>query len=79
MGIVTTHYDALKGMAEGDGRFVNAGMAYDLKRCAPLFRLEVGRPGRSYAFDIAARIGFPSRCFNGPAPWWLNGERALKT
>jgi len=58
--MVTTHFDNLKAMAETDGRFRNAGMEYDLQKLQPTFRLKDGVPGRSYAFDIAARIGLPA-------------------
>jgi DNA mismatch repair protein MutS2 len=58
--MVTTHFDNLKAMAETDGRFRNAGMEYDLQKLRPTFRLKDGVPGRSYAFDIAARIGLPA-------------------
>ncbi len=57
--IVTTHFDSLKALAEGDARFRNAGMEYDLAKLRPTFRLKDGVPGRSYALDIAARIGLP--------------------
>jgi DNA mismatch repair protein MutS2 len=57
--ITTTHYDALKALSEGDPRFRNAGMEYDLARLRPTFRLRDGVPGRSYALDIAARLGMP--------------------
>jgi DNA mismatch repair protein MutS2 len=59
-GVITTHYDSLKALAEGDARFVNAGMEYDLERLRPTFRLAVGTPGRSYALDIAGRMGLPA-------------------
>ncbi len=58
--LVTTHFDNLKALAETDGRFRNAGMEYDLQKLRPTFRLRDGVPGRSYAFDIAARIGLPA-------------------
>jgi DNA mismatch repair protein MutS2 len=57
--IATTHYDALKALSESDPRFRNAGMEYDLEHLRPTFRLRDGVPGRSYALDIAARLGLP--------------------
>ena len=57
--LVTTHFDSLKALAEADTRFRNAGMEYDLTNLRPTFRLKDGMPGRSYALDIAARIGLP--------------------
>jgi DNA mismatch repair protein MutS2 len=57
--VVTTHFDSLKALAESDERFRNAGMEYDLVNLRPTFRLKDGVPGRSYALDIAARIGLP--------------------
>jgi DNA mismatch repair protein MutS2 len=59
LAVITTHYDALKALAEGDARFRNAGMEYDPERLTPTFRLKDGAPGRSYALDIAARMGLP--------------------
>lgn len=69
LGVVTTHYDSLKALAESDPRFANAGMEYDLAGLQPTFRLAIGSPGRSYAFDIAARMGL--------APELLDRARAL--
>ena len=60
LAIITTHYDSLKALGESDARFANGGMEYDLAHLRPTFRLSVGSPGRSYAFDIAARIGLPA-------------------
>jgi DNA mismatch repair protein MutS2 len=59
--ITTTHFDGLKALSEGDVRFRNAGMEYDLEALRPTFRLKDGLPGRSYALDIAARMGLPER------------------
>jgi DNA mismatch repair protein MutS2 len=59
LAVVTTHYDSLKALGESDPRFANAGMEYDLAHLRPTFRLAVGAPGRSFAFDIAARMGLP--------------------
>jgi DNA mismatch repair protein MutS2 len=60
LAVITTHYDSLKALGEGDERFANAGMEYDLEHLQPTFRLILGAPGRSYAFDIAARMGMPA-------------------
>ncbi|HEY7373436.1 MAG TPA: Smr/MutS family protein [Polyangia bacterium] len=60
LAIITTHYDSLKALGESDARFANAAMAYDLEALRPTFRLATGAPGRSYAFDIAARMGLPA-------------------
>jgi DNA mismatch repair protein MutS2 len=57
--VTTTHYDSLKALTEADPRFRNAGMEYDLEHLRPTFRLKDGVPGRSYALDIAARMGLP--------------------
>ncbi|MES1205042.1 MAG: Smr/MutS family protein [Pseudomonadota bacterium] len=59
--VATTHADALKGLAEGDARFRNAGMQYDVDALVPTFRVRTGVPGRSYALDIATRMGLPAR------------------
>ncbi len=60
LAVITTHYDSLKALGEGDERFANAGMEYDLELLKPTFRLILGAPGRSYAFDIASRMGMPA-------------------
>jgi DNA mismatch repair protein MutS2 len=59
LAVLTTHYDSLKALADGDARFVNAGMEYDLASLRPTFRLLLGAPGRSYALDIATRMRMP--------------------
>ena len=59
LAVITTHYDALKALAQADPRFRNAGTEYDPERLRPTFRLRDGMPGRSYALDIATRMGLP--------------------
>ncbi|MBO9619217.1 MAG: DNA mismatch repair protein MutS [Niabella sp.] len=60
-GIVTTHYLNLKIMAGKTHGIVNGAMAFDEKNLQPLFHLVVGRPGSSYTFSIAERIGLDKR------------------
>ena len=56
-GIVTTHYLNLKVMASKTSGIINGAMAFDEKSLMPMYRLNVGKPGSSYTFAIAERIG----------------------
>ncbi len=56
-GIVTTHYLNLKVMASKTPGILNGAMAFDEKNLMPLYRLNIGKPGSSYTFAIAERIG----------------------
>jgi len=61
LGIVTTHYLNLKVMANKTAGIINGAMAFDEKRLLPLYKLIVGKPGSSYTFSIAERIGLDKR------------------
>lgn len=56
-GIVTTHYGNLKTFADRKPGIVNAAMQFDPETLSPTFRIEIGIPGRSYAFEIAQNVG----------------------
>lgn len=60
-GIVTTHYLNLKVMANKTQGILNGAMAFDEKKLQPLYKLIVGKPGSSYTFSIAERIGLEKR------------------
>ena len=60
-GIVTTHYLNLKVMANKTAGIVNGAMAFDEKNLQPLYKLITGKPGSSYTFSIAERIGLEPR------------------
>ncbi|MBS4043904.1 MAG: DNA mismatch repair protein MutS [Chitinophagaceae bacterium] len=64
MGIVTTHYLNLKIMANNTKGIVNAAMAFDEKTLLPLYQLSIGKPGSSYTFSIAERIGLHHSLIN---------------
>lgn len=57
LGIVTTHYLNLKVMASKTPGILNGAMAFDEKTLMPLYKLSMGKPGSSYTFAIAERIG----------------------
>jgi DNA mismatch repair protein MutS2 len=57
IGIVTTHYLNLKVMANKTKGIVNGAMGFDEKKLLPLYKLIIGKPGSSYTFAIAERIG----------------------
>ncbi|HCT23306.1 MAG TPA: DNA mismatch repair protein MutS, partial [Chitinophagaceae bacterium] len=61
MGIVTTHYLNLKVMANHVPGIINGAMAFDEKNLLPLYELKIGKPGSSYTFSIAERIGLPKQ------------------
>ena len=58
-GVITTHYTNLKMYASGDTGVVNGAMMFDVKNIAPLFKLEMGLPGNSFAFELARKMGLP--------------------
>ncbi len=58
-GIVTTHYLNLKVMANRTQGIINGAMQFDEVHLLPLYKLIVGKPGSSYTFAIAERIGLP--------------------
>jgi len=59
MGVVTTHYLNLKVMANRVPGVINGAMQFDEEKLSPLYRLVIGKPGSSYTFSIAERIGLP--------------------
>ena len=58
-GLVTTHYANLKLLAGRIDGVVNGAMLYDTDSMQPLYLLRMGKPGSSFAFEIAARTGMP--------------------
>jgi DNA mismatch repair protein MutS2 len=64
MGIVTTHYLNLKVMANKVPGILNGAMAFDESNLRPLYKLITGKPGSSYTFSIAERIGLHPSLIN---------------
>lgn len=58
-GVITTHYTNLKFYAENAPQIINGAMRFDVENLEPLYKLEMGKPGSSFAFEIARKIGLP--------------------
>ena len=63
-GIVTTHYGNLKEFASRTDGVLNGAMRYHVDRMEPLYELSIGKPGSSFALEIASNIGIPSTVIN---------------
>ncbi|GMQ26847.1 endonuclease MutS2 [Algoriphagus sp. oki45] len=63
-GVVTTHYGNLKRLAEKNQGLVNGAMRYDVDRLEPMYQLEIGKPGSSFALEIASKIGLSKDILN---------------
>lgn len=59
-GIITTHYNNLKKVADVRNGLINGRMRFDVKKLEPLYQLEIGKPGSSFALEIAGKIGLPN-------------------
>lgn len=62
--VATTHYGALKELAQTTPGFANASVEFDVNRLAPTYRLFMGIPGGSSALEIAGRLGMDQRIVN---------------
>jgi len=64
LGVVTTHYLNLKVMANHTQGIINGAMQFDEVHLLPMYKLIIGKPGSSYTFAIAERIGLPKALIN---------------
>lgn len=60
LGVITTHFDNLKKLGSEEKGFINGAMLFNLDTLNPLFQLEWGKPGSSFALEIAQNIGLPA-------------------
>ena len=58
-GVITTHYQNLKHYADSHDGIANGAMLYDRHEMRPLFQLAIGKPGSSFAIEIARKTGIP--------------------
>lgn len=66
-GVVTTHYANLKLLADNHPGIVNGAMLFDTRYLQPLYVMMIGKPGSSFAFEIAKKIGFPQEILDSAA------------
>jgi DNA mismatch repair protein MutS2 len=76
-GVITTHYSNLKIYAYKTKGIVNGGMHFDKDTLSPTYELKVGRPGSSYAFEIAGKSGLPKRVLEYARKRAGKNERAV--
>jgi len=60
-GVVNTHYGNLKAFAQNKKGIANGAMRFDTEKLEPLYQLEIGQAGSSFAFEIAKKIGLPKK------------------
>ncbi|OAV45362.1 endonuclease MutS2 [Lewinella sp. 4G2] len=76
-GVITTHYSNLKIYAYKAKGILNGGMHFDTETLAPTYELKIGRPGSSYAFEIAQKSGLPRRVLQYARKKAGKNERAV--
>ena len=74
-GVVTTHYANLKLLADNNPGIVNGAMLFDTRFLQPLYMMMIGKPGSSFAFEIAHNIGFPKEILDSAAE--ISGKEHL--
>ena len=75
-GMVTTHYANLKLLADNHEGIINGAMLFDTKFMQPMYLMMTGKPGSSFAFEIAKKIGFPRQILDDAAN--ITGDQHLK-
>ena len=64
IGIVTTHYSNIKMYAYNDVHLINGAMEFNKAELMPTYKLVLGKPGSSFAYEIAKSVGLPEKVLN---------------
>jgi DNA mismatch repair protein MutS2 len=71
-GVINTHYTNLKVFANKNSGTINGAMKFDAEHLEPMYELEIGKPGSSFALEVAQKIGLPKQIVD-------NAKRKLGT
>jgi len=78
LGIATTHHGALKAFAHNTEGLINGAMQFNQEDLSPTYVLHLGRPGSSYALEIAGRVGLPKGVIDRARQYLDSSKEALE-
>jgi DNA mismatch repair protein MutS2 len=78
VSLATTHYSEIKRYALLSEGVTNASMEFDAEKLMPTYRLNVGVPGKSSAFEISARLGLSSGILSEAASYMSDDSREFE-
>ncbi len=76
-GVITTHYSNIKYFAFKTKGIINGSMVFDKELLKPTYQLKVGKPGSSFAFEIAKKIGLDKKVMDYAKHKTGKNERAI--